>query len=63
MYVWNKKRQFPLISLSLLFVTITILRYNVYNYLMMLFIIYNAEGLDKACLESLQNILQNFYIF
>ena len=29
----------------------------------MLLIIYIAEGLEKACLESPQNILQNFYIF
>ena len=29
----------------------------------MLFIIYNAEGLEKARLESPQNILQNFFIF
>ena len=34
MYVWNKKKQFPLISLSLVFVTTTNLRYNVYNYFM-----------------------------
>ena len=68
----TKKNSFPWLAFSLVFVTITNLRYNDLIYYdrqiiksipVMLFIIYYAEGLEKACFESPQNILQNFTSF